>query len=126
MTILIAALAIIAALIHVLFFCMESLWWNQARVMKRFRMTEEVMRNTQPLAFNQGFYNLFLAIGAVLGVILLLGGREDAGMLLIAWNCASMLGAAVVLRISSAAMLRGALTQGIVPALTLALLAARL
>ena len=30
----------------------------------------------RPMAYNQGFYNLFLAIGAIIGVVLFLVGRR--------------------------------------------------
>ena len=32
--------AALAGLIHVLFFCMESLWWTKPAVYRRFRSTE--------------------------------------------------------------------------------------
>jgi putative membrane protein len=48
----------------VLFFCMESLWWTKPAVYRRFRSTEAEALVTRSLAFNQGFYNLFLAVGA--------------------------------------------------------------
>jgi len=95
--------ALLSALIHVLFFCMESLWWTKPAVYRRFRSTEAQALVTKSLAFNQGFYNLFLAGGVLAG-----------------WSCASMLGAAVVLAASAPQMMRGALIQGLPPLLFLA------
>ena len=107
--------AALAGAIHVLFFCMESLWWTKPTVYRRFRSTEAQALMTKSLAFNQGFYNLFLAGGALGGLALIATGHRQAGMILVAWNCASMLAAAVVLAASSPQMMRGALIQGLPP-----------
>ena len=107
--------ATLAGAIHVLFFCMESLWWTKPAVYRRFRSTEAQAQMTKSLAFNQGFYNLFLAGGALGGLALIATGHRQAGMILVAWNCASMLAAAVVLAASSPQMMRGALIQGLPP-----------
>ena len=107
--------ALLSALIHVLFFCMESLWWTKPAVYRRFRSTEAQALVTKSLAFNQGFYNLFLAAGVFGGLALICAGHRRLGMILIAWNCASMLAAAVVLAASSPQMMRGALIQGLPP-----------
>src|SRR6202795_3588887 len=107
--------AALAGLIHVLFFCMESLWWTKPAVYRRFRSTESEAQTTKSLAFNQGFYNLFLAAGVFGGLALICAGHRRAGMILVAWNCASMLAAAVVLAVSSPQMRRGALIQDLPP-----------
>jgi putative membrane protein len=107
--------AALAGLIHVLFFCMESLWWTKPAVYRRFRSTESQAQTTKSLALNQGFYNLFLAAGVFGGLALICAGHRQAGMILVAWNCLSMLAAAVVLAASSPKMLRGALIQGLPP-----------
>jgi putative membrane protein len=107
--------AAVAGILHVLFFCLESLWWTKPAVARRFRNTELQAQVTKALAFNQGFYNLFLAAGALGGLALIAAGHRQAGMILVAWNCASMLAAAVVLAASSPQMMRGALIQGLPP-----------
>ena len=107
--------AALAGVIHVLFFCMESLWWTRPAVYRRFRSTEAQAHATKSLAFNQGFYNLFLAAGVFGGLALTETGHYRAGVILIAWNCLSMLAAAVVLAGSSPGMIRGALIQGLPP-----------
>jgi putative membrane protein len=112
--------AAIAGLVHVLFFCMESLWWTKPAVYRRFRSTEAEALVTRSLAFNQGFYNLFLALGALGGLVLVATGHGGAGMILAAWSCTSMLAAAVVLAASSPQMLRGAAAQGLPPLVFLA------
>jgi putative membrane protein len=112
--------AALAGVVHVLFFCMESLWWTKPAVYRRFRSTEAEALVTRSLAFNQGFYNLFLAVGALGGLGLVATGRGSAGMILIAWSCACMLAAAVVLAASSPQMIRGAAIQGLPPLVFLA------
>jgi len=107
--------AVLAGIIHVLFFCMESLWWTKPAVYRRFRSTPEQAQATKALALNQGFYNLFLAAGALGGLALIATGRMSLGLALVTWNCASMLAAAVVLAASSPQMIRGAVIQGLAP-----------
>ena len=106
---------ILAGAIHVLIFCMESLWWTAPGVQKRFRQTPDQAQATKLFAFNQGFYNLFLAIGVFAGLALALTGHHTAGRILATWSCLSMLGAAVVLVASAPQMKRGALIQGTAP-----------
>jgi putative membrane protein len=112
--------AALAGVIHVLFFCMESLWWTRPAVYRRFRSTEAQAHATKALALNQGFYNLFLAAGVFAGLALSETGHYRAGIILVAWNCLSMLAAAVVLAASSPGMMRGALIQGLPPLVFLA------
>ncbi|WP_241988912.1 DUF1304 family protein [Cryobacterium sp. TMT1-2-2] len=44
----------------------------------------------KPMAYNQGFYNLFLGIGAVVGLGLHFGGLPEAGLALVLFTTASM------------------------------------
>lgn len=70
--------------------------------------------------FNQGFYNLFLAIGTLVGVI----GPSlvwDDGYELLVFCALFMIGAAVVLVASNRMLWRGALLQGGLPVLALVL-----
>jgi uncharacterized membrane protein len=52
--------AILAGVVHVVIFCMESLWWSTRTVRARFRQSPEQAEATRLFAFNQGFYNLVL------------------------------------------------------------------
>ncbi|HEX4561073.1 MAG TPA: DUF1304 domain-containing protein [Gemmatimonadales bacterium] len=105
----------LAAAIHVLIFCMESLWWTTPTVRARFRQSPEQSQATALFAFNQGFYNLFLGLGVFAGLGLVLAGRPAQGLTLATWSCLSMVGAAIVLVVSAPAMRRGALIQGSAP-----------
>lgn len=113
--------AILAGVVHVLIFCMESLWWTTPNVRERFRQGPEQAAATRLFAFNQGFYNLFLAIGTFAGLGLTLMGHPRAGLILVSWNCLSMVGAALVLALSAPRLRRGALIQGTAPLLFLLL-----
>jgi putative membrane protein len=117
--------AILAGAVHVLIFCMESLLWTTPGVRARFRQSPEQADATKLLALNQGFYNLFLAIGTFAGLGLVLTGHPRVGWTLVYWNCLFMLGAAVVLAGSAPGMRRGAVIQGAAPLLFLVLAAVR-
>lgn len=112
----------LAALMHLLFFCLESLFWLHPAVRRIFRTNEEEARVTKFLAFNQGFYNLFLALGATAGLGLRGCGHPAAGQALLILSCGSMVGAAAVLASGGRRYLRGALMQGLPPFLALLLL----
>lgn len=62
-------LAALAALVHVYIFTLESLTWTSPRTRAVFGTTPEIAEATRELAFNQGFYNLFLAVVAAAGVV---------------------------------------------------------
>ena len=117
--------AMAAGLVHVVIFGMESLLWSTPQVRARFRQSPEQADATKLFAFNQGFYNLFLALGTLAGLVLVLIGRSRVGWTLVYWNCLFMLGAAVVLAGSAPAMRRGAVIQGAAPLLFLVLAAIR-
>ena len=60
--------AFVAALLHVYIFVMESVTWTRPATWKRFGVASQADADTtRPLAYNQGFYNLFLAAGALVG-----------------------------------------------------------
>jgi putative membrane protein len=111
--------ALLAGVVHVLIFCMESLWWTSPGVRARFRQTTEQAEVTRLFAFNQGFYNLFLAVGTLAGLALVLVGHPGTGLTLVSWNCLFMLSAAIVLAASAPQMWRAALIQGAAPFLFL-------
>ena len=77
---------------------------------------------TKELAFNQGFFNLFLAIVTAVGLILGWFELYGAALALVFAGTGSMLAAAFVLLVSSPAKARAAITQGIFPLLAIVLL----
>jgi putative membrane protein len=113
----------LAALLHVYIWVMESLTWTSARTRATFGISEEEALATKELAFNQGFYNLFLAIIAGVGVVAVFAGCRPAGAALVFAGVGSMLAAAVVLLASSPDKARAAITQGAFPLIAVVLLA---
>ncbi|WP_404390863.1 DUF1304 domain-containing protein [Humibacillus xanthopallidus] len=108
----------LAALLHVYIFWMESIAWTRPQVWKRFSVADQATADvTRPMAYNQGFYNLFLAVGAALGLVLWWSGSETAGTALVLFATGSMVAAAAVLAASGRRYLRAALIQGTLPLL---------
>jgi putative membrane protein len=111
---------VIAGLFHVAVFAMESLLFRKPSTYKRFLVKDETeAAAARPWAFNQGFYNLFLAIGALGGLIW--GG--DKGHAIALFACACMSGAGLVLVASDRRMLQAAATQAVPPIAALVLAA---
>ena len=83
--------AAIAAIVHVWFFGLESLLFERPTVFRRFGLrSAEDAAIVRPMAFNQGFYNLFLAAGITGGLLLIAGGQETAGHAIVLYACACM------------------------------------
>lgn len=116
----------LAALLHVYIFVLESLRWTAPRTRAVFGTTAEQAETTRELAFNQGFYNLFLAIIAGIGVVMVVAGHRAVGAALVFASVGSMLAAAVVLLASSPDKARAALIQGTLPLIAVVLLAVAL
>ena len=116
-------LAAIAALLHVFIFYLESIAWTGERALRTFGTTPEEAAATRELAFNQGFYNLFLAVVAVVGIGLMAGGQSAAGAALVFAGVGSMAAAALVLFATSPEKRAAALKQGTVPLLAVIALA---
>lgn len=114
--------AVLAALLHVYIFTMESLTWTSPRTRAAFGTTVEEAETTKLLAFNQGFYNLFLAIVTGVGVVAIVLGHGGIGAGLIFAGAGSMAAAAVVLLASAPDKARAALTQGTFPLIAVVLL----
>ncbi len=115
--------AALAALLHVYIFVMESLTWTSPRTRATFGTTAEEAETTKLLAFNQGFYNLFLAIVTGIGIGAMCMGHNAVGAALVFAGVGSMLAAAAVLLASSPDKARAAVTQGAFPLIAVVLLA---
>ncbi|MDV7191241.1 DUF1304 domain-containing protein, partial [Mycolicibacterium fortuitum] len=115
--------AALAAALHVYIFVMESLTWTSARTRATFGISKQEAQATKELAFNQGFYNLFLAIVTVIGIVAVGLGHNAVGAALVFAGVGSMLAAAVVLLTSSPDKARAAITQGAFPLIAVVLLA---
>jgi putative membrane protein len=109
---------IIAALIHIIFFLFESILWLKPEVYSRFGLTESEALGNSLLAFNQGFYNLFLALGCFVGIFLL-KKQSQSGEALIFFCLCAMFCASIILILSAPNLISGALTQGLAPFIAL-------
>lgn len=117
-----AILAAVAALVHLGIFFLESVFWSRPAVWRLFGLRSaadaEVMR---PMAYNQGFYNVFLSLGAGTGLVLLGSGVfVEGGIAITLFALLSMALAAFVLVVSNPRLWRAALVQGLAPLLGLA------
>lgn len=107
----------LAAVVHIAIFFLESILWSKPAVWRRFGLSSQehadIMR---PMAFNQGFYNVFLAIGAGTGLVMLGSANwAQGGIALAIFACGSMVLAALVLITSSPRLARAAIVQGAAP-----------
>ena len=120
MPIVAIAAAIVAALVHVWFFVLESVRFMRPEVWRRFGLASEAdARVVRSFAFNQGFYNLFLAVGVAIGIGLAGLGNVDAGRAIVAFACGSMVAAGVVLVAHNPTFLRAAAVQAVPPVVAL-------
>ena len=124
MTTVALVLAGLAGLLHVYIWTMESITWKQPGTWKRFGLESQAdADSTAQLAYNQGYYNLFLAVGAIVGIALVVGYDNPpcntVGWTLLVSACASMVAASLVLISTGAKYARAAATQGTIPALAI-------
>ena len=118
---IVAAAALVAAAIHVWFFVLESILFMQPRVFRRFGLaSEDEARVVRSFAYNQGFYNLFLAAGAIGGVAKSLTGDPEGGVPVLLFACGSMVAAGIVLVTHNRGFARAAAVQVIPPLVAIA------
>ena len=111
--------AALAALVHVYIFYLESIVWTSKKARAVFGTTAEEAQITRALAFNQGFYNLFLAIVVIIGIGFMGAGESEIGATAIIIGAGSMTAAALVLLLSNPGKRKAAMTQGAFPLLCL-------
>ena len=116
-------LSSMAALVHVYIFYLESIAWGSPRARATFGTSTAEASAAKSLAFNQGFYNLFLAVAVALGVILIGTGEPTVGMTLVFVGTGSMAAAAIVLFLSAPDKHSAAIKQGLLPLLAIVLVA---
>ena len=104
-------LAGIAAAVHLYIFVLESLAWTGDKARATFGTTPEQARETRSMAFNQGFYNLFLAVEIAVGIVVVAAGGTAVGATLVFVGAGSMVAAGLVLLLSDRSKTRPALIQ---------------
>jgi putative membrane protein len=104
----------LAAIVHLGIFLLESVLWSRPRVWRIFGVGNQQDADTlRFLAYNQGFYNVFLALGAGTGLVLIgANATLEGGIAIAAFALVSMVLAAVVLVTANSRLWRGALIQG--------------
>jgi putative membrane protein len=116
--------AAVASLLHGFFFYLESVVFTTPPTWKRFGVTSQADADVlKPMAYNQGFYNLFLAIGTIVGIVLAAAGHTAVGGALAIFGTSSMALAGVVLASTGRAMIRAAAIQFVPAALAVLLTA---
>ncbi len=112
--------ALIAAVIHTYFFLLESIWFSRPRVWARFGLKSAGdAAIARSWAYNQGFYNLFLAIGIAVALTLVWTGETAPGLAIAMFVCGSMVAAGGVLLSNNHSYLRVALIQSVPPAVSI-------
>ncbi|NUU06791.1 DUF1304 domain-containing protein [Leifsonia sp. C5G2] len=105
-----------AAIVHLGFFAMQSVIWAAPGVWRRFGLRNQRDADVvRPMAYNQGFYNLFLAGGAVVGLALYWTTLRQVGFGLIFFCGTCMVLASLVLVTTGRRYWRAALLQGVLP-----------
>lgn len=115
--------AALAAALHVYIWVLESFLWTAPRTRATFGTTAEEAESSKLLAFNQGFYNLFLAVVTIVGIAFTISGGTLVGAALLFAGVGPMLAAAVVLLVSAPDKARSAVVQGGLPLVAVVLLA---
>ncbi len=112
-----ASLIFLAVLFHFYVFVLESLTWRKPKTWKTFGISSQERADIiAPMALNQGFYNLFLALGAGVGLVML-GINSTIALTLLAFASLSMAGAGAVLFFSVKTSRRAAIIQAAPPLL---------
>jgi putative membrane protein len=117
---IVAVAALVAAALHAWFFVLESVLFERPSIWRRFGMrSQDDVRVARSFAYNQGFYNLFLAIGAALGVALAVAGDAGTGRPIMLFACGSMVAAGIVLVTHNPRFVRSAAIQIVPPLVAL-------
>jgi putative membrane protein len=104
----------LAALFHVMAFVFESILWTRPAIYGRFGVKSQAEADTvKNMAYNQGFYNLALALGVVVGLVLLPQGGDTfvVAKTLVVFGTACMTIAGLVLATTGRSYLRSAAIQ---------------
>lgn len=98
MSVVAQVFAAVAALLHGVVFAWETLLIHRPGVHEGiFRIPASDLPAIRLWSFGQGFYNLFLASGTVIGLVLLNNGNLEAGRALVLYTCGFMVLSSFVL-----------------------------
>ncbi len=119
MNIVVQIFAVIAALFHVVAFVLESFLFHRPDVQEFLLGKREPAPGVLLWAFNQGFYNLFLALGPIAGLLAYHAGHIGVGRALVVYGCAFMAACGVVLFVSDRRLWRSMIGQSGPPLIAL-------
>lgn len=128
MTVVAWVFALLAALIHIVVFTWESLLIRRRGVHEGiFSVPAEDLPAIRLWSFGLGFYNLFLGLGLVAGVVAWASGEETVGRTLLVYICSFLVLCGVVLLVADrlgyshrrGSQVMGAVSQGIPPLVAL-------
>jgi putative membrane protein len=101
MTAVVWAFALLAAATYIVVFVWEALLFQRPGVHRGiFSVPTADVPAVRLWAFGVGFYNLFLGVGAIVGVIAWSAGQETVGRTLVVYTCLCMFLGGVVLVIA--------------------------
>ncbi|WLW52043.1 DUF1304 domain-containing protein [Streptomyces sp. YU58] len=111
--------ALLAALIHLVVGTLERFFYGRPAI--RVFLTTSPADAPEVTLWRSGVavYNILLGLGLVAGVVALHTGDTTVGRTLIVYLCASLIVSAVVFLVSFPRLWRGALGQGLAPAVAL-------
>lgn len=90
--------ALIGSLVYLLAFVWETILFRRPGVHQGvFAIPAKDVEAVRLWSFCVGFYNLFLGVGTIAGVIIWAAGFEPAGRALVIYGCLFMFGCGVVL-----------------------------
>jgi putative membrane protein len=119
---------LITAALHLLVFVWEALLITRPSVYARvFKMAASDVPPVRLWAFGVGFYNLFFALGMIIGVVAWMTGRDIIGQTLVIYVSASLALAGLVLFVADrmalsrprGAGVSGAISQAVPPLVAL-------
>lgn len=101
MTILFALFTVLAAVVHIFIFYLETIAWLSPRSQRIFGLSRAEALQTRGIAANQGVYNLLLSLVTLIGLGLFFWIDWTLGLALVFAGCGSMTLAALYLLLSS-------------------------
>ncbi|MFF7454360.1 DUF1304 domain-containing protein [Kitasatospora sp. NPDC008115] len=111
--------ALIAAAVHLVVWPLESFLYGHPRVRRLLTASTADAPQVRLWRVNVGFYNLYLALGLVAGLVALHVGEPVVGRTLILYLSAFMIAAGATLLASNPHLWPGALGQALPPAAVL-------
>jgi putative membrane protein len=112
--------AVLAAFVFIWAGLLESFFFSRPGVHRKiFHTPTENLPALRLWSFCQGFYNLFLAAGTIIGLIALNNGDVRVGRALVLYTCAFMVGTGIVMGIRDRRHLDGAVGASLPPLIAL-------